>query len=436
MSTTIKPLDIYIGDVKVFPDVDLSSIGNPIMSSSFITELAETADDILEEQSCRIANEYANKAVIVPPIDDTQGNWHTHQSQIEKNYWNFSNYSTDCIVYDIMTEIDAAWLYCAFANSHGRNFWGYQGTEITFKEGSTMIMSELLYNDNDTPVTAYKNNWCDSMFRECKNLQAVYNLDLTGTASFNTVTDLQQVSLYDKLNNDSLNEPTILWSGYECMFFECNSLTTLDVTWPTVLYSCDFENMFGGCHNLPENQLGQLNLAPTNVIYNGGSKNTININNMFNQCFLFTTSHITPESWAYVRTARQTWNNTGLKSIDIPATATNLIDINGVVTAPPVWDPPVDDQNNIDYSDYKIIIRTTAPMTAYKNSTPETDILIMNFWDYDNEHNPHYQEFISTFGGIYVPDSQLSDWKTYALTLTSDTTMVDAIFHGVSDLSE
>ena len=68
-------------------------------------------------------------------------------------------------------------------------------------------------------------------------------------------------------------------------------------------------------------------------------------------------------------------------------------------------------------------------MTAKLNSVDGADCRLFNFWDYEGN-----SDFQSTFGGIYVPDAQVNDYKDMIENEYSCPNIAANHVHGLSDL--
>ena len=429
--STIKPLDIYIGQTKVFPDVNLDILGSPIAGSNMFVDLNESANFIINKHWANISNnnDIYGKDVIVPVLDDSDSSaFHTNPNPYD-NYWNFNYDDHQTKIMEIMFDLDAKWMYNQIAMGDGKTFWMFGGDTIQFKAGSKLAPRTFKFNEyvpskeNQIAVT---NNFCACMFGYSPKLTTVRNLDLTEPTYFDTTEDIYDHMIYEPITYRQPDSYTLLRS-YEAMFTYCGELTTLDITWPTYLYGEQFYQMFGYCQKLPENQVPVLKLRPTNLTIHGTLHDYININQLFAYCHNITSLHIDSDTWQYVTECQDAWTNTGLKQIDIPATATKLYNIcMPLGDLWPTWD---ETQHRDDYSAYKYIIRTTNPMTALLNGGGDRNhCMLFNYWDYDGN-----QDFIDTFGGIYVPDAQLQDWKDYITDFSAPNIAANCV-HGLSDL--
>lgn len=428
--STIKPLDIYIGQTKVFPDVNLDVLNSPIIGSSVISSLNDSANYILTQHNANISNlsNLANKSIIVPYVDDTDSSAFHTNSYSNDNYWNFNNHDENVNVLDIMFDIDAKWLYNKIANYDGQTFYKFNGTSISFKQGSKLAPRTFKYSSQISSKegqVAVINNFCTHMFDESRGLVSISNLDLTESTFFDTTEALNPYDLSEAVTESTPYDPKV-YDAYSFMFQNCSSLTTLGVTWPTYLYGESFDRMFYGCSNLPESQIPEFKFRPTNLTWESTLHDWVTFAEAFMYCTNVTSTHIDSDTWQYVKNIERAWCDSGLKQIDIPATATKLIRCNGLLGEPTAVRD--EEHQKDDYSAWKYIIRTTAPMTAVLNNVEYADCMLFNFWDHDN-----IQDFIDTFGGIYVPDAQLQDWKTYISGLNAPNIAANCVF-GLSEL--
>lgn len=417
MSTTIKPLELIVEGTKVYPDVDLSILGSPLATSSTFIQMNTTANNILSSHNSNVAGSNSG-IIIMPDIEDGDTSpFHTN-NDYGQDYWFFSSYRhPDAYITEIQPELDAKWLANAYLYSNVDTFRKTTITSITFKQGTKLQPWTALYDN--TGNVAYKANHCGAMFMECYNLTSINNLDLTESQVFNDINNIYEV--HNTINGEYVQDPN--WT-YSYMFQDCNNLRVLDVVWPTYLYG-SFNGMFNNCSSLPENQLPELKFRPLGVTIDGTAYNTIDLSEVFSGCSNFTSLHIDSGAWPYIKTIYWTWRGTQVKSIDIPATATNLETMYQCLGDLPSEMP------NDDWSAYKFIIRTTTPMNAYNNDQSYEHILLINHWNYDQ--NP---DFISTFGGIYVPDAQLQDYRDFYANWGGEdhSTFANNCVHGLSEL--
>ena len=407
MSTTVKPLDIYIGDTKVFPDVDLGflSLSSTTLGESIMSEI----DSVNTNKNCYL--EHVEYPYVITDTDDTA--WHLkNNSDIHdiENYWYFNSNA-----YDINCAIDLAWLtnIATFRSP----FNGVKTKVLNFK-GTLNPTQGYDTNDWSQATLKFSQFWCRSMFLESRDLEEIHNLNFNQNPTL--LFDENYISQNTYLEGRIYGEWGDFRATYRDMFNGCNNLRVLDAEWPSILYGEDFFCMFSACWNLPDNQIPTFVLRP---LYTNG---TINIENMFNECGYIESLHISADTWPYIRKAATTWRNTNIHTIDIPATATNLINIGGIIGETYL---PEEVEGHRDFSGWKYIIRTTAPMTAVLNEVEDANCMLFNYWDYEEN-----SDFISTFGGIYVPDAQLQDWKdNIGITFNAPNIAANCVF-GLSDL--
>ena len=407
MSTTVKPLDIYIGDTKVFPDVDLGflSLSSTSLGESIMSEI----NTINTNKNCYL--ELVEYPYIITDTDDTA--WHLKDNgdiHNVDNYWHFNRNT-----YDINCAIDLAWLgnIATFRPS----FNGVKTKVLNFK-GTLNPTQGYDTDDWENNTLKFSQFWCNSMFLDSKNLEEIHNLNFNQNPTL--LFDENWISQEQHLCGFVWDEWSDFRATYRNMFNNCNNLRVLDAEWPSILYGEDFYTMFNACHNLPDNQIPTFTLRP---LYTNG---TITIENMFNECYNIESLHISADTWPYIKNARYTWSGPNVHTIDIPATATNLINIAGIL-GDTYWPEAV--EGHRDYSNWKYIIRTTSIMTAHLNSIDDNDPRPFNFWDYDND-----QDFMNTFGGIYVPDAQLQDWKDMIANDFNAPNVAANCVHGLSEL--
>lgn len=414
MSTTIKPLELIVDGTKVYPDVDLSILGSPLATSSTFIQMSTTANNILAVHTSRITDSFYSGIIVVPDMEDGDNSpFHTNSNPTE-NYWSFSGEGSAAYLSEIQPELDAKWLNCAIYNGEVSTFRQTHIKSVTFKQGS-VVPAFTAYYDN-TQTIGYKTYHCGEMFAWCHELEEVHNLNLTDTAVLNDLTNESDV--HNVISGVDAARPD--WT-YPQMFIDCHNLRVLDVVWPTYLYGGIFGGMFQGCFSLPENQLPELKFRPLGVTIGGIAYNTIDLSEAFNGCSNFSSLHIDNDTWQYVTSAYFTWNETQITQIDIPATATNLTNVCFVIGNPPIWGVS-------DYSDCKYIIRTEAPMNNYLIEGDGSKLQLFDYGGFDNS-----QDFINTFGGIYVPDNQLSDWVNVIAGNWGPNIAANCV-HGLSEL--
>lgn len=401
MSTTIKPLEVYIKGTKVFPDVDLS--GTMLSGTSLLDGILGLTDYIQESQSAYIypSETLKDYPYIMPPMEDgSTSNWHTWTDgeYNRLNYWNFGNTN----VYDIQFDIDAAYLWQRPDDRHAFN--NTKVKTLNFK-GTLHHLDAYNSNDWENPdiLHVYSQFYCNGMFQGCELLEEINGLTFDSSQQY--IYEPTDGRIETKIGGAYIDE---LIRNFDSMFNGCYKLRKLDITWPTesnqvTLHGDSFNAMFAGCTKLPDNQVPTFKLVPMSDSGSAYSDfhGLIDISNMFLMCGNIANIKITNDSWQYIFGANSAFDQTGIHSIDIPATATNLkyvrfilgYNLQSTVATP-------------DWSDSKFVIRTTAPMDFYINgATTDGDLQLFNYGDYDSN-----QTFIHDFGGIYVPDSQFSNW--------------------------
>ena len=433
MSTTIKPLEVYIKGTKVFPDVDLS--GTMLSDTSLLDDIISATNEVQRLHMPKInlnfpINEYP---YIMPPMEDgSASNWHSWDDgsvYSSTNYWCFG-YTN---LYDIQFDIDAAYVCQSTSWDNKRAFNSTKVKTLNFK-GTMHHLEGYSTNDWSNPNNphVYSHFFCKGMFSDCVLLEEINGLVFDSTQQY-----IYDYSSLDPNNDNRIEtyngnmEPYDARYNYAEMFRNCTSLRKLDITWPTesnqvTLHGDYFNNMFSGCWNLPDNQVPTFKLVPmsdTNCPY-GDNPGLIDISEMFMSCPNITSIKITNDSWQYIFGATSAFNQSGIHSIDIPATATNLKYVRyilGYNLQSTVGTP--------DWSDSKFVIRTTAPMDFYINGiTSDGELTLFNYGEYDND-----QTFINDFGGIYVPDSQLNNWKTMIANQGGTNIAQNCVF-GISQL--
>lgn len=410
MSTTVKPLDIYIGDTKVFPDVDLDILG--LSTTALGQYIMSTINDVNEQKNCYLEN--ARFPYIITDTDDTA--WHLHQIDYDGGIYNIDNYwYFNENAYDINATLDLGWLTNL---ATWRPPFNNIRTKVLNFKGTLNPTQGYDTNDWSQATLKFSQFWCRSMFENAQELEEINNFNFNQNPSL--YFDDNYISQNQHLEGRIYSEWGEFKDTYKSMFNECHNLRVLDVEWPTVFYGEDFSYMFHNCCVLPDNQFPTMDLHP---LYTNG---TITIENMFKECHNMTSTHLTSGSWAYIKNAAYAWSDTDVHFIDIPATATNLINVAGILGDNYI---PEEVEGHRDYSNWKYIIRTTSLMTAHLNSVDGNDPRLFDFSRYDEN-----QDFMSTFGGIYVPDAQLQDWKDYISTELSASNIANNCVHGLSDL--
>ena len=428
--STIKPLDIYVGDVKVFPDVDLSFLGSSIAQSDTFEDMMAFYNIINTHHWAYVAElggmptEYWTPNVtpmFMPVVEESDDSpWHNN-AQNYQNYWSFSQMHT---LYEVPFDIDPKWL----ANDrYGAQtfFMCDKLSSLSFdpnKPAAPFIMTD----DQDNVVLKTEAN-LGSIFNRCANLRSITGLVINDIQDFTYDTSYIQngATLYYGENNafhgssvgvDDANEFTI--DTYNGMFQECNQLTTLDVTFPSVMHTNSIGEMFFFCPLLPDDQFPTLNLAPLNPNRN------ISINSSFNRCSLLEHVPITTASWQYIDNASSAFAETNIFTVDIPATATHLDNINNIMSHH--WNSSTDDL---------LIVRTESLMTKYKNQeiTDASQLYAFNPADFYSD-DPDWGFYFH----MYVPDSQYQDWVDFFDSITNTergqgTWFSDNYLHPVSE---
>lgn len=422
MSTTIKPLDIYIGGTKVFPDVNTGVLEYPIYSDMYedTQKIALQHNAIYSELDKSTFN--MPSALVYPMINDIDSSvWHTNSNPVD-NYWNFVD--NEYAILSIPFDINQSWLPDAFINTAWSGAFHNLNVTILNFDQNTVYPNTVGYdwNDHDSKIIDFL--WCRELFGDCKNLVEIHGLNLGGTREH--MHPSSGIYIYsDKTQNGAWYDDRAK-TAWDNMFLGCKNLTTLDITWPEpltgtnnpVLYG-DTGGMFHGCHSFSETSIPTFAVRP----FNQGE--LVNIGGMFGSTGPrngITSLHITEDSWPYIENARA-WEGTQVTSIDIPATATNLSYIKDLLGE------NLYTSTEGDYSNNQYIIRTEKPMTDYLNDTNDEHIKLFNFSNYDNN-----SDFQSTFGGIYIPDSQVTAWQTAIGTDFGAPNIAQNHVHGLSDL--
>jgi hypothetical protein len=442
MSTTVKPLNIYIGDTKVFPDVDLSPINDAFYQNEAILGVKEASDTFLEETRCDIAHTMEGKIFICEQFNDGDklNGRHTHNNL--QDYWLFvgDDRPTAPVILDIDFNINPKWLINSVGTTYDSACKNLKYVKsLNFKSDKKLRPAQG-YDINDHSTLLFSYFSLNNLFENCYNVEEINGLDLTDTQSFiNTIDPSNDNTLAYNPTTDSNHWFSEYQNGGlngNCAytFSGCMNLHTLNITWPNTLYTTSTNGMFLNCESLPDNQIPTFDLRPIYIPYtvaDGGGNTylgspTLDINNMFRYCRLVSSTHLSAASWAYIREASATWADTSVHSIDIPDTATNLINVAGILGDSVTGED--DGQGGTDYSNCKYIIRTTAPMTAKLNGVDGVDCRLFDFWNYEN------QDFYDTFGGIYVPDAQLTDWQNMIANEYGASNVAANCVHGLSDL--
>lgn len=435
--STIKPLDIYVGDVKVFPDVDLSVLGSPILQSDIVKETMAFYNAINTQHWAYVTElgtmqtEYWTPNItpmFMPVVEESDDSpWHTDNSQTYQNYWSFSNMYT---LYEIPFNIDAKWLASDRGGSGAFDSCS-RLRHISF-DPNKPVQPFIMKDDHGNVVL--KTEACiGNLFANSKHLESITGLVINDIQDFTYDTNYIQTgaTLYYDDNSFGAGRTEYVDDGasfgatintWGWMFCNCNKLKTLDVTFPSVMHTNDINAMFFHCDNLPDDQFPTLNLAPLNP------NSTINIQNSFAYCSNLAHVPITEASWQYIQTASGVFSNmTLIHTVDIPANATHLDNINDIM-------PAHFDSSNPD----NLIIRTESLMSKYKSGEigDRNQMMAFNPADVYNS-NPDWQLYFN----MYVPDSQYQDWVDFFNNITDTergqgTWFSDSYLHRVSEYVE
>lgn len=430
--STIKPLDIYVGDVKVFPDVDLSALGSPIVQSDTFEEMMTWYNMESSEKACDARTLWANEwgwtrgttPIFMPVVEESDDSpWHA-EGTLESKFWDFSEMGT---LLEVPFDIDPKWLKNDRYGSQAFIMCDKIKT-ISFdhnKPAAPFIMKD----DQDNVVLKTEAN-LGSLFNRCANLRSITGLVINDIQDFTYDTSYIQndATLYYDDDNvragqsigvGDANEFTI--DTYNGMFQECTQLTTLDVTFPSVMHTNSIGEMFFYCPLLPDNQFPTLNLAPLNPNRN------ISISASFYRSSLLEHVPITNASWQYIDNAENAFAETNIFTVDIPATATHLDNIRNIMSHH--WNTTKQDQ---------LVVRTTSLMTKYKNQeiTDASQLYAFNPADFYSD-DPDWGFYFH----MYVPDSQYQDWVDFFDNITNTergqgTWFSDNYLHRVSEYVE
>lgn len=410
--STIKPLDIYVGDVKVFPDVDLSGVGNPITKTDTFEEMTAWYDWICKEQAADAVVLWRNELgwtrgttpILMPVVEESDDSrWHTKET-MNSNYWDFEEMSTLC---EVPFVIDSKWLKNERSGSHAFR-WCEKLKTLSFdpnKPAAPFIMKD----DQGNVVLKTEAN-LGSLFSDCYILGSITGLVINDIQDFTYDTNYMQSGAtiyYDDYNYragqsesvDDVNSFTI--ETYNGMFDGCPNLTTLDVTFPSVMHTNNINDMFYGCQSISDDQFPTLNLVPLNP------NSPISIHGAFFGCNQLEHVPITEASWQYISDAVSAFGSTNIHTIDIPANATHLDNIDDMIR-----------YHNNDGGPDEIIIRTESLMTKYKNGEigDPRQLMPFNPADLYNGDDPDWRLYFN----MYVPDSQFSDWADLFNHLTDE----------------
>lgn len=428
--STIKPLDIYVGDVKVFPDVDLSALGSPIVQSDTFEEMMTWYNMESREKAADARVLYENEygwtryvtPIFMPVVEESDDSpWHTKET-MNSNFWDFREMGT---LYEVPFAIDPKWLR---NDRYGSQAFIMCDKIKTLSFDPNKPAAPFIMKDDQGNVVLKTEASLGALFCRCENLRSITGLVINDIQDFTFDTSYIQndATLYYDDNNafagqaegvGDVNEFRI--DTYTGMFQECIKLTTLDVTFPSVMHTNDIGNMFFYCASLPDDQFPTLNLVPLNPNRN------ISMNAAFYRCPLLAHVPITAASWQYIDNAEAAFGDTTfLHTVDIPANAPHLNNIRNIL-------PPHFDGSNPD----TLIIRTESLMTKYKNQeiTDASQLMAFNPADvYDS--NPDWQLYFN----MYVPDSQYQDWVDFFNNITDTergqgTWFSDSYLHRVSE---
>lgn len=407
--STIKPLDIYVGDVKVFPDVDLSGVGNPITETDTFEEMTAWYDCISREKAADarvlFTNEYGWTRYVTPMLmpvveESDDSPWHTKET-MNSNFWDFREMGT---LYEVPFAIDPKWLR---NDRYGSQAFIMCDKIKTLSFDPNKPAAPFIMKDDQGNVVLKTEANLGSLFTRCGQLRSITGLVINDIQDFTYDTSYIQndaTLYYDDYNVNAgqsegvgdANSFTI--DTYTGMFQECGYLTTLDVTFPSVMHTNDIGSMFFYCHSLPDDQFPTLNLVPLNPNRN------ISISQAFHQCDHLEHVPITEASWQYIDNAEYAFSSTNVHTVDIPATATHLNTIHEIMS-----------YHNNEGGPDNLIIRTESLMTKYKNGEIDSSHLLpFNIADHYNGDDPDWRLYFN----MYVPDSQFSDWADFFNNIT------------------
>ena len=430
MSTTIKPLDIYVGDVKVFPDVDLSALGSPIVQSDTFTEIMAFYNGVNMQHWASVNALAAYQAgwtnnvtpMLMPVVEESDDSpWHTN-SQNDQNYWTFKEMIT---LYEVPFNIDAKWL----ANDRYGSLAFIMCDKLkTLSFDPNKPAAPFIMKDDHGNVVLKTEANLGSLFARCGHLRSITGLVINDIQDFTYDTSYIQngATLYYDDHNVNAGQTegvgdvnSFNIDTYAAMFQECAYLTTLDVTFPSVMHTNDIGSMFFYCNILPDDQFPTLNLVPLNPNRN------INISASFMRCTYIEHVPITEASWQYIDNAESAFaETTFLHTVDIPANAPHLNNIRNIL-------PPHFDSSNPD----TLIVRTESLMTRYKSGEIDDPSRMFAFNPADvYDSNPDWQLYFH----MYVPDSQYQDWVDFFNNITDTergqgTWFADNYLHRVSE---
>jgi hypothetical protein len=186
MSTIVKPLDIYVGDVKVFPDVDLSGVGNPIVQSDTFEEMMTWYNMESSEKACDARtlwwNEYGwtrgTTPIFMPVVEESDDSpWHT-EGTLESKFWDFSEMGT---LLEVPFDIDPKWLK--------NDRYGSQAFIMCDKlktlsfDPNKPVAPFIMKDDQDNVVLKTEAN-LGSLFSRCYNLRSITGLVINDIQDF------------------------------------------------------------------------------------------------------------------------------------------------------------------------------------------------------------------------------------------------------------
>ena len=420
MSTTIKPLELYVEGVKVYPDSDILKYAGTNLMSVIDAKTNEVQNNHSSWMSVMYDSQNNDPFILPPMVDNDENDFHMNDNgdiHQMSNYWNFYHAQ----IYDIQFDLNLRWTAvfdweCGAFNTTKLKTINFTGT-LPKLEG-------WYYDENEQQHVVYRTTWCRAMFGWNTNLEEIHGLQFDETTNF--VYDTSYLS-GDYVDLDFVagwgfhSNPAELCAPWRNMFSYDINLRVLDVDWPTYFVGDSFESMFEECNSLPDNQIPTLNLVSMT------SGHTIWCYKMFAGCTHCASTHLSATSWLFIEFAGDMYAGTQLHSIDIPADANHLTNIHNIL-----GDIPTDLSDPTEYANYKYIIRTEAPFNAYADAGyPQSDydnlLLFNNAGDINGR-----TDILQYFGGIYVPDSQVSGWKSYYQE--RDLNNIADCIHGLSDL--
>ncbi|MEE3443229.1 MAG: hypothetical protein VZQ49_00080 [Methanobrevibacter sp.] len=420
----------------------MSTLGDPFYQNEAILGVKEASDTFLEGTSCDLANEMDGKMFICEHFNDGDNlnGRHTHNNL--QDYWCFAGDGPNApVILDIDFNINPRWLINSVGTTYNSACKNLKYVKALNFKSDKKLRPAQGYDINDHSILLFSYIPLQNLFENCYNVEEINGLDLTDTQSFiNTIDPSNDNTLaynpatgnnhwFSEYGNGGLYNGNCAYT-----FSTCWHLNTLNITWPNTLYTTSTKGMFFSCESLPDNQIPTFDLRPIYIPYTVADSSgntylgspTIDISEMFHYCRLVSTTHLSAASWAYINNTQNAWAETSVHSIDIPATATNLINVADILGASVTGED--DGQGGKDYSNCKYIIRTTAPMTAKLNGVDGVDCRLFDFSNYEN------QNFYDTFGGIYVPDTQLQNWKDMISNEYGASNVAANCVHGLSDL--